>query len=287
MIRVLAILLALTVGTGLTVQLASPVPVRGQVDTFQAQEEIFVLRRYGKEITDLRTLYRDQMELYRNSERSFITARGQFDNLENLSSLEDLVQATNDVYQIRVKVLITYLDLMYAALTESDGVELSLKQHSLKEIESVREDLAAHLAEIEQATDRQQHNQLATEFAPLFLQVDGAAHFAMSLLLLSDVQQVFDKAVLLQAEVEQKAADMELSQLEQAEFDRAVTEIDRAVNGTRTELLSLTNRLNGSKGDYSRSNYRSFQPDVGSAYNQVARIVSYVEELNTSLEESK
>ena len=91
---------------------------------------IFNKTNNTQKIKDLKILYRDQIEAYRNSEKEFVIAKSHYFNVQTLTALEEAVGATELAMDHRSKVLITYLELIGATLEDTAGVELALKEES-------------------------------------------------------------------------------------------------------------------------------------------------------------
>jgi len=280
-ILAISICLALAVIPGLGY--SQPSQVFSQTDTFDVQDRIFQQRRYSAEIAQSQKLYLDQMETYRASERQFTISRGQFTGLDNLSSLEELVKSTHSFYVIRSKVLITYLELMHSVLLETDGVELTLKEEALSESLGTIQKLQAHLVVVEAANDRNSLNLAATEFEKIYLETESNAHFMMALVMVGNVQQIFDKSVLIQKEVKTKAETANVSALNKAEFDRSYAEIDKAVFEVRAELQAIVQIMTETKDEYNKNTYRTNLNEINKVYSKVIRVISFVEEANNKL----
>ena len=130
----------------------------------QDSAQIFNKTRNTQKIEELRILYRDQIEAYRKSDKEFNVAKTHYFNVETLRALEEVVSATEVAMFDRSKILITYLELLSATLDDASGIELTLKEESLKEIRSLIVNLQLHQEEIDLADDRGSVNILADKF---------------------------------------------------------------------------------------------------------------------------
>jgi len=128
------------------------------------EQRIFNKSRNTENIVSLRKLYRDQIEAYRNSYKNFTVAKTNYTNVDTLTSLEEAVRATRVVMENRTKVLITYLELLVATLEDTSGVELNLKEDSLKQLNSMVMALKIHQEDVVLAKDRLAVNNLSDNF---------------------------------------------------------------------------------------------------------------------------
>jgi len=251
-----------------------------EVQSSLEQEQIFNKDRNTQKIADLRILYRDQIEVYRNSEKDFNIAKTNYINLETLKSLEEAVSATEFVMKNRAKVLITYLELLKSTLEETAGIELALKTESLKNIDSLITDLRLHQDSIALAKDRIDVNALADSFEVYVAPYNQVVYKALSLVRIGQLQAVYDVTTLIDADIKKSQDTEDVGAVKAAKRDRAYQEIQRNLSVTNDELAKLNLKIIESKEeDLNRYFYEKVLEDLGPVYTKIYKSLDYLDEL--------
>jgi len=246
----------------------------------QSGVKIFNKERTSQRIPELKTLYRDQIEAYRKSQKEFVVAKTNYGTVETLTSLEEAVTATRVVMEDRSKVMITYLEFLVATLEDTSGVELSLKQDGLKQLNSMVVALKIHQEDIALAKDRVAVNNLADNFVPYAQQYSFVVYKAMSLIKIGQIQSVYDVATLIKEDVVQTQEDQEVGAVVKAKRDRAYQEIERNFVKINSSLSELNVRINGVKPEsFTQSFYEKILVDLESTYTQLSKSLDYLAEL--------
>lgn len=162
--------------------------VRGQTTIFERQTSNNARRQ------ELLTLFQQVSEDYKEKERVFRIAKAQWESLDTLASLEELITRTREVLVARDRVAVTYAELVLDSLEKSTGIEVTQKELSITEIKSQIEWHRDHWAESEKADTRELVNQRADEFtgnSELFVR---DTERALALLAIGRLQTVIDKA---------------------------------------------------------------------------------------------
>jgi len=193
----------------------------------QETDKIFNKTRNTQEILELRTLYRDQIEAYRKSDKEFNIAKTNYFNLETLTALEDVVKATEVVMLDRSKVLITYLELLAATLDDTVGIELTSKEESAKQIRSLIITLRLHQENIILAKDRDSVNLLADNFEVFVDSYNQITYKALSLIRIGQIRAVYDATTIIDSDIKSGQENDEVGAVINAKRNRAYQEIQR------------------------------------------------------------
>lgn len=244
------------------------------------QEQIYNKSRNTQKIVDLRNLYRDQIEAYRFSDKEFNVAKTHYFNLLTLTSLEELVSLTRSAMSDRLKVLITYMELLSATLDETPGVELALKEESLNQIRSTIISLKLHQEDIALAKDRSSLNTQADDFEAFVDPYDQVSYRALSLIRIGQIQAVYDAAVIIESDIKTSQKGVESGAVIESKRTRAYQEILRNFTITSSGLKLLVNKVIESEDDhFSRSFYERTLNDLEPIYIQLSKSLDHLEEL--------
>lgn len=261
-------------------------PRAGQLDTsieatLSADEiQVFQKERETERITELRTLYRNQVEVYRAAEKEFTIAKTNFEQVQTLASLEEAVAKTKKVMKIRSEVLVTYLELVEAVLTETNGVELDLKQQSTTELLALVQALKIHQEEIQVSEDRLAMATLANNFEPIAATFESEVYKALSLIRIGRIQEVHDKSEIIFADIKETHQENEVAASAQAKRNRAYAEIERNFDLIVADLIEVNEKfLQDRRDGFTRSFYTRTLSDLGPVYAEIARSLDNLEEL--------
>jgi hypothetical protein len=243
--------------------------------------QIFIRTRETERILELRDLYRDQINVYRDTNRAFEIARAQHQQVDTLQSLEQAVNATRTVMYERSRVLITYLELLREVLNNTAGAELSLKQEILNELVTTIETLKLHQEQIQLGANRNDVARLADEFEPISKTYTQVAYKALSVIRIARIQTVADKAEIIKADIVTIHQAQEANDLVKSRRDRAYREIDRDLESTKNTLESLNQRVisASASSSLSASFFNRILTDLGPVYAQISRSLNHIREL--------
>jgi hypothetical protein len=231
------------------------------------------------ELEALRITYRSQLEAYRDQERQHSIAKEQYAQLKTLASLEAAVVTTRQVLITRAEVLDTYLTILRLTLQAQPGIDVSRKERLLIELDSLRQSLGQHKAQVEQVNERIALAQVAQEFTPLGASIETKSYHVQSVIALGRLQTVFDKSLSLSSRMKEQSLS-ETSTIQQSRRERAFSETERTADSIRQQLIANELEVQKEEG-YSRSQYTRFSGNLGSVYANVSQFVSYLEEILT------
>ncbi len=257
-----------------TTQNATSSPVVANAD------KIFNKSRNTKRIAELKVLYRDQIEAYRNSDKQFNIAKTHYFNVLTLVSLEELVSYTRTAMSDRLKVLITYLELLSVTLEDTTGVELALKEESLKQLRSTIVTLKLHQEDVALAKDRGTLNQLADDFELYVKPYEQVSYRALSLIRIGQIQAVYDAATIIDTDIKKSKEGERVGAVVESKRVRAYQEIQRNFTITNDGLIELNDSvISRENGNFSRSFYENTLSDLEPIYIQMSRSLDHLEEL--------
>lgn len=252
------------------------------VENEQAVSPELIKERETQRISQLRVLYRDQVEVYRNAEKAFTIAKTNYTQVQTLSALEEAVKATQTVMLERSRVLITYLELVDAVLTETNGVELDLKNQSHTELVGMINAVKIHQENILVSKDRQAMVVLADEFEPIALTYQRAVYKALSLIRIGKIQEVHDKSLSIEADIIAEQDSQDVSSVITAKRERAYIEIERNFDATNALLVALNNQfLEAKQNGFTKNFYERILVNLSPVYVQITRSLDNLEELLT------
>ncbi len=143
---------------------------------------------------ELLTLFQQVSEDYKEKERVFRIAKAQWESLDTLASLEELINQTRVILVARDRVAVTYAELILDSLEKSTGIEVTQKEMSIGEVKKQIEWHQKHWADSEKANTRELVNLRTGEFADNSEQFVQDTERALSLLAIGRLQTVIDKA---------------------------------------------------------------------------------------------
>ncbi|NCO12530.1 MAG: hypothetical protein COZ34_02475 [Candidatus Pacebacteria bacterium CG_4_10_14_3_um_filter_34_15] len=241
---------------------------------------IFNKSRSTQKILDLKVLYRDQIEAYRNSDKQFNIAKTHYFNVLTLISLEELVGSTKLAMSDRLKVLITYLELLSATLEDTTGVELALKEESLKQIRATIIALKLHQEDIALAKDRATFNLLADDFSLFVESYEQVSYRALSLIRIGQIQAVYDAATIIDADIKKSKEGEDVGAVVESKRVRAFQEIQRNFTITNEGLIKLNDKVISREAeDFGRNFYEDTLVNLEPIYIQMSKSLDHLEEL--------
>ena len=238
--------------------------------------------RETQRIKDLRILYRDQVDVYRNSEKAFTIAKTNYQQVQTLAALEEAVKATQVVMSDRSRVLITYLELIDAVLIETNGVELDLKDQSHTELFGIINAIKIHQENILVSKDRQAMAFLSDEFEPISLSYQSAVYKALSLIRIGKIQEIHDKSEIIEADIKKEHDLQDVSDAKISRRKRAYVEIEQSFDTINANLAELNDTFTKARREgFARSFYETILEDLAPVYAQISKSLDYLEELIT------
>lgn len=250
----------------------------------EQQGSVFIKPEEDERMLELRILYRDQVEAYRSAERAFVIAKGQFEQVQTLNSLEEAVKATKSVFFERSRVLVTYLELVVLTLQKTQGVELSLKERSLDGLNKVLLEVIEHQKAIEAANTRDEMAVLADSFEVVAQQAQLETYKALSLIRTGSMQSLLDRTLFVKQQIVSKHQSENAAETIVARRERAYAEIDRKLGLVQQSIDSINaSVLKGESAQqsspFSASFYETVLKNLGSAYAQMTQSLNNITEL--------
>ncbi len=238
-------------------------------------DEVVARQKLDSEIERIKESYRGELAQYRDAEKEFVIAKDQYHQLQTLASINKVTEAARKVFMLRDQVLITYLNLQRNNIYAAEGIELSLKELVISRIENEGRWLVDHKNRVEKMLDRSQFNSLADEFTTKEDDFKEVASQATMILSLGNLQDVFDRLVLVRKDI----FDIE-AKSSTADRTRASKETDRLLTEVKNQLATIwvelgedvqKNKVDG----FASNSVKTFDP----VYTNLNKTVSFLEEL--------
>ncbi len=256
--------------------MASPSPVVESQDA----DKIFSKTRNTQKIAELRLLYRDQIEVYRKSDKAFNIAKTHYFNVLTLVSLEELVAANQKAMDDRLNVMITYLDLIGTTLEDTSGVEIKLKTESLSQINEMIVNLKLHKDKVAVSRDRALLNETADEFALMVKPYEYVSYRALSLIRIGQMQLVYDAAFIIDADIKKIKESEDVGAVVKSKRARAFQEIQRNFTITNEGLAELNDKIIfGVQESFGSSFYEKTLDGLQPIYIQMSKSLDHLTEL--------
>lgn len=106
--------------------------------------------RYQQAVAD----YNFQLDQYRSSYNDFRLKREQFNNIDSFANQEALVAASKSMLTLRAKVWQTYWQALWTDVTDTEGMDGTIRSKLTEEIEGYRRELATHEATLSASVAR-------------------------------------------------------------------------------------------------------------------------------------
>lgn len=248
--------------------------------TDSSTTQIFNKERETEKIRTLRVLYRDQVEVYRNSEKNYGIAKTNFEQVQTLASLEEAVNATRTVMADRLRVMVTYAELIDAVLVETNGIELDIKDQTHKDLVGMINLLKIQQDNVAVANDRGAMALLADDFEPVADSYESLVYKTLSLIRIGMIQEVQDKAEIIEIDIIAEHETEDVSSVAQAKRERAYDEVERNFKEINDDLASLNEDfIDENRNGYRRNFYERVLQELGPVYAQISRSLDHLEEL--------
>jgi hypothetical protein len=250
--------------------------------TAETTDQSLTRERETQRIEQLRILYRDQVEAYRNSEKNYSIAKANYFQVQTLAALEEAVQATKKVMIDRSAVMITYLELIDSVLIETNGIELNLKNQSHTELIGLIQLLKIHQENIQVSNDRNAMAILSDDFEPIAESYQSAVYKTLSLIRIGKIQEVRDKAEIIEADIQQFHLSQDVSEATILRRARAYDQIENDFDTINSQLFKLNESfLEARRQGFSRSFYERILTNLSPIFAEISRSLDHLEELIT------
>jgi uncharacterized membrane protein len=232
------------------------------------------------EVLKQRTIFRDQLEQYRQQEKNFLIAQDQYRKHETLDSIEQAVQATKRMLLSRDQLLHTYLTLLQLRLMSAEGVELSLKDKEIQKLESLREQLKVHHAAASGQLDRPAVNKSSDDFLTIGQEAQMTASQTLGLLAVSKLQEINDKSRVLFPDIATEVTVTTEDQVISPQTTRSLKETGRAMTQNDAAMLAVWEKVGQRINDNSElSGQTDFSQELEVAYTGLTKTLGYFLEL--------
>ena len=209
--------------------------VQPQVILAQSEGDIREQTTNEDQIVQLNITYRQQMEAYRNQEKKYLVAVEQYEQLQTLAALEEIVQTAKQLIIIRDRTIITHLGIVRLTITDVHGIPVDDKAEVIAKLQVLETQVKSHETDSEQITDRFTLASNAEAFALMSSDLNSSVYHALSLVLFGRLQNVYDKTNALLPELETNMA-INATDFELAKKQRALQELKILSANTKTEL---------------------------------------------------
>lgn len=287
-------LLAVTVCLGFTRQLSaqessdqSEQPIESnQLDlsveqaTAPAQLTNMVLHkeRLVEEIQDQHRQLLGQLTQYQHDERQYRVALDQYQRLQTLSSIEEVVAAARQLILSRNLALQSYLNLLRLKLIETEGIELTHKNQVISQIETLLAVLKEHSAQALNITQREEINQLADSFQEIYDQIRSTSYYGLSVLAIGKLQAVYDQTAVINQRI--RAAE-ERTVISDSSRERSLLEVNKLIEELPQIFSKMWTNVTiaQEKNNGYESLYRSQSQDLNLVFARLSRLIAFFEEL--------
>lgn len=244
------------------------------------QERIFRKEQNKKKLEELATLYRAQIEVYRNAERNFSISKSQYEKIQTLAALEQAVNDTRTAMLERNKVLLTYAETIYYSVDDTTGLDLSKKNKILMNLRDLIELLRVHQTKVEASQDRVAINTVANDFMTIEKAYNSVVYEALSSIRVARIQTVYDALMLIRDDIKRQQQSEEVGALQTSQRERAYQEIENRFKVIYDALYKLNMRLVETKPEqFSRSSYQNTLGDLQSIYANLFSMIDYLLEV--------
>ncbi|MDH5533219.1 MAG: hypothetical protein OEX81_02190 [Candidatus Pacebacteria bacterium] len=249
--------------------LFSPVVVTAASPIISQKESII------DEIAEVRRSYKGQLAEYRQANDQFIIAKGQYEKLNTLASLEVAVQDVRKVLSLRDQVLLSYLKIIELELLEADGINLEEKTIALEETKDLQRDFLAHKDLVDNAIDRVAVNQVADDFELLSPRITSLSSYASALLRVGKLQTIYDQSLTLVEATDPRNLTDEPS-LKLNEKIRAHNEIKNLMTTLDFNLNFVWDEIKDSRITQQPSETNKLNASI---YASLAQVLAFLEEI--------
>jgi hypothetical protein len=248
-------------------------------DSTLKTELIWQKERLDQEIEVLKSTYQTQLENYLYQEKLYKIAYDQYEQLQTLSSIEDLTQKAKTLGLSRDEVLTSYLDLLRLNLIATEGIELSLKTKYLDQLEASIVSLKNHSENLGTLNDRDQVLASLASFATEQKDLRKQAQEVLVLLAVGNLQMIYDKSTVLKSDIDNYLQTK--GTLDLPNISRASDETNRSLGSAKMKLdvfWAETLKRNTSNW-YLAGLYNDLPKTLNPMYVNLSQSISYLNEL--------
>lgn len=242
-------------------------------------EMIWQKERLDDEIITLKASYQSQLENYLYQEKLYRIAYDQYKQLQTLVSIEDLTQKAKTLGLSRDEVLISYLDLLRLNLIATEGIELSLKNKYLSQLESSIVYLKEHQENLKNLNERDQVAISLSNFAKDQKDLNKQAKEVLVLLAIGNLQMIYDKSFILKKDIDLYLENK--GTLSLPTIGRASDETNRSLSSAKLKLDAFwAETLKRNENNWYLSRFYDDLPrTLNPIYVNLSQSISYLNEL--------
>lgn len=246
-------------------------------------EVILEKARLTQDITEVKSQYLSQLNQYRTIEKQYRIAQAQLESTTTLTAIDDAVTTARQAMMARNQVLLIYLQLMKLRLIEAEGVEVTHKQKVLNRIEVDQQNLLKFEEGLADITDRLDLNQKSADFVAWGAMVEETANYGLSLLLIGNLQAVYDQSLVVKKSVLTEAKQ-NVTSLTQVKLDQADVEAERLMAEIQpqfSELWTDLSQVDETNDGVYQHFYRKITDELNTIYAQLSHHNAYLGEMLT------
>lgn len=254
-------------------------------ESVEITQLIFEKEELQDDIAEVRRSLNGQLAEYRLAEQDFIIKKGQFEQLNTLSSLEAAVQSTREVMAKRAQVLQSYLTLLRLEVLNSSGLRLEYREFALDQNEQLELELEDHLSQLEASVDRDSIRITTGNFELLAPKIQEHIGFTRQILQLARYQSVFDATEALVNRILDDSNDPNNpdSIISTAQDRRAVEQIVNALDTVDVALSDSDDQIATYINPESRRRQISIGDNIETAYGGMRQVFRFLNELVTNV----
>lgn len=243
----------------------------------------------------LRQDYLFQLEKYKEAERQFELDKAEFNKLQTLASREKAVLSMKPYLIARAKVLFTYLVALEYLLQDSQGVDVTDLDLTLKQLNQSKQELLDYQKSVESISDREGANQSSKFFEASVREKFLESQFrALTLLSLGRVQRAFDQYSLATYEFKEKYVAAIDDNVLKARIERGLKDVDFQNEAAKTSLSKVVKEYpdfltqdelveqKTGKPNY-QSVYNNAVKDLQTSFSAMKRSIQFLKELEMQI----
>jgi len=219
------------------------------------------------------------LEQYRNQEQTYSIAKNQYLQLNTLASQELAVQETRTLIDMRADILLTYIDILTQLLSNTRGVPIENKNAQIISLSLLRERVLLHKTKNLNSLDRLTLDAESASFQTTYKQIEQNAYYTLSLIRIGEMQEAYDKMVVVRNAVESSIQNSELSSAKKGEKERGFQEIDRTILSTQQDFNVTKQKVLTKPGDSSLSSFSELSRSLAVTYSQISQVVEFLQEV--------
>ncbi|MBI5151398.1 MAG: hypothetical protein HZA34_02370 [Candidatus Pacebacteria bacterium] len=225
--------------------------------------------------------YIQSLDVYREKEQKFLISREQYNQLQTLASLEEVVRTSKDVQLARMDTLTAYFNTLLLSIQNLKGAEITKKANQGQLLQTALVEIERQRNTILTSNDRVTLDKTSANYDDKQGAFSSIAYSSLALIKISNIQSATDQLGVLTGEVYTSIQESSPSATIFAEKQRGYDELARTIETIKMSTKKATQQYDNISGRdlFTQGAYAQIVETLGTGYAKLKQGESFIQEL--------